>query len=327
MVLVVYAHTVQLLGAYGWNLGFFDTANVYLTAVRMPLFFLISGVFAHRAIQRSWSSLFASRLALLIYMYLLWMLIRAVWFSVVPWPLPDVAPWLALLIAPVWPSNGLWFLFALIVYLVLAKATQAVSPWITVPVFAVLAVLAAMDLVPTGGNWVWHSVMMYAFFFLLGVHATRLCRTLAERATLPLAVPAVIMIPAGMALFSVLPHALQGVGRIVLSTVCVAACIVVASVLSRFSHVARPFVYVGRRTLPIYVTHAMLLALFVPLLPVGGVPAALAIIVLCALGVAIPLGLNRWLGPLGGIYSLPHPATSALRGWAARRERPRQVEV
>ncbi|WP_395244586.1 acyltransferase family protein [Agromyces sp. MMS24-K17] len=320
MILVVYAHAVQLLDAYGWRLGLFDTANVYLTAVRMPLFFLISGTFAVRAVRRSWPQLFASRLALLIYMYLLWMLVRAIWFSFVPWPLADLSPWVALLVAPVWPTNGLWFLFALIAYLVLAKATVRLPVWVTLAAFAVVSVLAASDLVPTGGNWTWKSIAMYGFFFVLGVHGSKLWQGIAERSKLAWAPLALFAIPGGMALFTLFPDALQGVARIALSTVCVAACVVVASIVSRWRAFARPFVFVGRRTIAIYVVHAMLLAAVVPLIPEGSVPAALVIALLTAFGVVVPLVLYRWLGPVGGVFNLPHPAKRALDRWAGRRD-------
>lgn len=322
MILVVYAHAVQLLGAYGWSLGLFDTANVYLTAVRMPLFFLISGTFAYRAVHRTWRQLFVSRLALLIYMYLLWMLVRAIWFSFVPWPLADLSPWLALLVAPLWPTNGLWFLFALIVYLVVAKATVRLPIWVTLAFFAVVSVLAASNLVPTGGNWTWKSIAMYGFFFVLGVHGSKLWQRIADRSNLAWAPLAVLAIPGGMALFTVFPDALQGVARVALSTICVAACVVIASVLSRWRAFARPFVFVGRRTIAIYVVHAMLLAAVVPLIPVGSVGSAVVIVALTAFGVIVPLVLYRWLGPVGGVFNLPHPAKRALDRWGARRDDP-----
>lgn len=317
MILVVFAHAVQLLDAYGWQLGFFDTVNRYLTAVRMPLFFLISGIFAARAVQRSWRGLFATRLALLIYIYLLWMLVRAVWFSFVPWPLTDTPPWLALVLAPVWPTNGLWFLFALIVYIVIAKATSRLPAWLVLVPFAVVSVLAAVDLIPTGGNPVWRSVLLYAFFFLLGLRGTAIWRRVAAAANPVTAVIALVAIPAAMLLFSVLPGALVGIGRVALSLVCVAASITVASVFSRWRAGSRPFVYVGRRTLAIYVVHAMLLALLVAVIPVDAVPAVIAIVALTTIGVLVPLALLAWLGPLGGVFTLPHRLKAALEPMAA----------
>ncbi|WP_394554183.1 acyltransferase family protein [Agromyces sp. MMS24-JH15] len=326
MLLVVLAHTVQLLDVSGWSLGVLDPANMYLTAIRMPLFFLISGTFAARAVQRTWPRLFASRIAMLGYVYLLWMLLRAIWFSFVPAPLDILPPWISLLVSPLWPPNGLWFLYALIVYLVLAKATLRLPTWITLPALAVVAAAAASDLLPDGGNWVWHSIMMYGFFFLAGVHGTALWQRLAESANLGWLALALLAIPGATAVFTVLPDPLRGVGRIALSCVCVVACLVIASLVSRWRPLARPFEFIGRRTLPIYVVHAMLLAALVPLLPVDGLPVFVAVLGPVAFVTAVALLLNRWLGPRGGVFSLPKPLAAALTAWADRRERHPVVE-
>lgn len=311
MVLVVLAHALQLMEMYGWRLGWLDTANLYLTAIRMPLFFLLAGFFAARAIERTWSGLWRTRLALLSYIYVLWMLVRAVWFTIVPWPLGDTPPWLALAVSPVWPTNGLWFLYALVLYLVVGRLTGRWPAWAPLALAGVLAVLAAYDLVPTGGNGVWRSIAMYLFFFLLGARLPWVWRALAARAGwLPLAA-AVVAIPAGIVLFTRLPDALDGIARIALSVVCVAACVVIAAMLARVGWLSAPFVAVGRRTLPIYVTHTLLLAAVVPLVPVGIVPPVVAAVVLTAGAILTSLGLFALLGPLGGVYDLPKP-------WARR---------
>jgi uncharacterized membrane protein YcfT len=314
MMLVVLAHTLQLMDVGGWRLGWLDTANVYLTAIRMPLFFLIAGVFAARAIERSWGGLWRSRLALLVYVYLLWSVIRALWFTVVPWPLGDVPPALALVLAPVWPTSGLWFLYALVLYLVIGRLTARLPAWVPLAPAAALAVLAAYDLVPTGGNGVWRSMAMYLFFFLLGARLAEVWKALAARSGWMLLIAALVVIPAGVLLFIRLPDAADGVARIALSLVCVAACLVIAAMLARVRWLAALFIAVGRRTLPVYVTHALLLAVLVPLIPVGVVAPVIPAVVLTAAAVAISLGLNALLGPLGGVYTLPRPWARRLAG-------------
>ena len=312
MTLVVLAHALQLMGVYGWHNGWLDTLNLYLTAVRMPLFFLVAGIFGANAIRRTWSGLFASRLALLIYMYILWMLIRAVWFSFVPWPLSEVHPWIALVLSPFWPTNGLWFLFALIVYLVVGKLTERLPPWIPLIGSAALAVAAVTDVVPTGGNAVWRSVAMYMFFFLLGARLPEVWRAVAARANLVLLVAAIIVVPAAMAAFSYIPGPVQGAARIALSVISVAACLVIAAMIAKVGWLSAPFQYIGQRTIAIYVAHAMLLAAVMPLIPVGIVPPVVAAAALTVLGVGVPLILYRLLAPVGGVFNLPKPVARAL---------------
>lgn len=312
MILVVLAHTLQLMDVYGWQNGWLDTANLYLTAVRMPLFFLIAGVFGARAIRRSWRALFASRLALLIYMYFLWMLIRAIWFTVVPWPLTDDHPWLALLISPFWPTNGLWFLFALIAYLLIGKLTASAPAWLPLAAAAVLSVGTASGLLPNGGNEVWNSIAIYAFFFLLGARLPELWGAVAARANTLLLVVALAAVPASIVVFGMLPTVVQGVARVGLSVVCVTAAIIVAAMIARVAWLAAPFRYVGTRTIAVYVSHAMLLAVLVPLVPAGSVPPVVVAVVLTAVGVAVPLVLYRYLAPVGGVFNLPKPLAKRL---------------
>lgn len=321
MMLVVLAHALQLMDVYGWKLGWLDTANLYLTAVRMPLFFLIAGVFAARAIHRSWPKLFASRLALLIYMYVLWMLIRAIWFSFVPWPLNDDHPWIALLISPFWPTNGLWFLFALIVYILVGKLTARAPVWVPLVVAGAIAVAAASGFVPDGGNPVWKSIALYGFFFLLGARLPEVWAAVAARANILLLIGALVVVPASVVVFGLLPNAIQGVGRVALSVVCVTAAIVVAAMVAKVAWLAAPFRYVGQRTIAVYVVHAMLLAAVVPLIPVGIVPPVVAAVALTAFGVTVPLVLYRYLAPVGGVFNLPHPVATRLAAVGGERDR------
>lgn len=318
MMLVVLAHTLQLMEIGGWDLGWLDTLNLYLTAIRMPLFFLIAGVFGARAVQRTWAGLWASRLALLVYMYFLWMLIRAVWFTFVPWPLGDLAPWLALAVSPFWPTNGLWFLYALVLYLVVGRLTARWPAWIPLTAAGLLSAVAASDLLPTGGNPVWRSIALYLFFFLLGARFADVWKALAARSNLLLLLAAVVAVPAGIVVFGFVPDIAAGVARVLLSVVCVCASIVVAAMVARARPLAAPFIGVGRRTLPIYVTHTLLLAVLVPLVPAAIVPPAIAAVVLTSVAILLSLLLYLLLGRFSGIYSLPAPVQRRLQ--APRRD-------
>ncbi|MFZ8757478.1 acyltransferase family protein [Microbacterium sp. HMH0099] len=305
MMLVVLAHTLQLLDAYGWSLGWLDTANTFLTAIRMPLFFTIAGMLATSALRRPWGRLWRTRLLLLVYVYVLWMAVRTVWFSFVPWPLSDLPPWASFLLLPVWPTTGLWFLYALVLYTVAAKALSRAPRWVSLGAAAALSVLAAYDLVPTGDNPIWRSIALYLLFFLLGVHGSDLWKALAARTRAWWAVPALLLVPAAFGVFTLVPSAGAGAARVLLSTVCVAACIVLASVLARVPGLSAPFAAVGRRTLPIYVMHTLLLAAVVAVVPVGVVPTPAAAIGLCAGVIVVSLGLANLLERVPGVFAPP----------------------
>ncbi len=87
---------------------------------------------------------------------------------------------------------------------------------------------------------------------------------------------------------------------------------------ARVRWLSAPFQYVGTRTIAVYVAHAMLLAVLVPLVPVGVVAPVIVAVTLTAIGVCVPLVLYRILGPLGGVFSLPHSAERRLTAWVAR---------
>jgi peptidoglycan/LPS O-acetylase OafA/YrhL len=181
-----------------------------------------------------------------------------------------------------------------------------------------LAVATASDLVPDGGNPVWRSIALYAFFFLLGARLPEVWMAVASRSNVLLLVAALATVPSSVAVFGLLPNIAQGAGRVTLSVVCVGAAIIVAAMVARVGRLAAPFRYVGQRTIAVYVVHAMLLAAVVPLIPVGILPPVVVAIVLTAFGVAVPLLLYRALAPVGGVFNLPHPVARRLSAVADR---------
>ncbi len=69
----------------------------------------------------------------------------------------------------------------------------------------------------------WRSIALYALFFLLGARLPEVWFAVADRAGILHLGAALVAVPASVLLFSVLPDAIQGLGRLVLSLVCVAA--------------------------------------------------------------------------------------------------------
>jgi len=54
-----------------------DTGTRLLTPLRMPLFFLVSGYFASRAVLRPWRATVRSRVLGNLYLHLMWLLVAA----------------------------------------------------------------------------------------------------------------------------------------------------------------------------------------------------------------------------------------------------------
>ncbi|HXV92629.1 MAG TPA: acyltransferase family protein, partial [Pseudonocardia sp.] len=128
ILLVVAHHAVMFLEATGHAPGPVVVVNTALASLRMPLFFLASGLFAAGPLAAPWRTLLHRRVAFFLYLYALWTLIRFVFFSVVPQTVnPDETSSLAVLaLALVVPGPGMWFLYALAVFSVLGKLMRRV---------------------------------------------------------------------------------------------------------------------------------------------------------------------------------------------------------
>ena len=131
----------------------------------------------------SLAQLWRRRILLLAYLYVLWGLVRAIWFSFVPWPLGELDPWLQLLVSPIQPWSGLWYLYALGLYLAVAWCIRALPVAAQLAGAAVVSILFASGVVQLGEGYTWRSIGTYFFFFLLGVHARKLILRFAERVT------------------------------------------------------------------------------------------------------------------------------------------------
>ena len=120
---------------------------------------------------------------LLVYLYVLWGLVRAIWFSFVPWPLGELDPWMQLLVSPIQPWSGLWYLYALALYMALAWVIRSLPAWSQLSAGAVVSALFASGFIQLGVGYTWRSIGTYFFFFLLGIHARGLILRFAERVT------------------------------------------------------------------------------------------------------------------------------------------------
>ena len=118
ILLVALHHAVILLGQMDLTAGPWGQVNRTLQVFRMPLFFAASGLFAASVINRPWKVLWSSRLSLLAWVFLLWSVIRFLYFTVLPMEArPQETNLMKLLAAPLLPTSGLWFIHALLFFL------------------------------------------------------------------------------------------------------------------------------------------------------------------------------------------------------------------
>lgn len=300
---VVTKHAIAVAGA-GPVTDAWATLNAQLLPLRMPLFFLISGMFAARAVNAPASTPWRRRVGRVAAVYVIWVVIQT--FVLALTPDFDTARaengWQLLAQLTISPTN-LWYLLALAVYLLIARLVRHVPTAVVLPVAFVIASVAAAGVIPDLGN-LWQLVQNL-FFFLTGLRLRGVVERFAAgstpRRTLMLGVA---YVAAAGAVGVLGMRQWPGVWPL-LAVVAVAFGVAACAMIDRHvSGVARPLRWVGQRTLPIYVIHMIPLALIDGALRGAGwvtMPAVEVVwpIVLTAVVIAVCLVVHAGLERVG----------------------------
>ncbi len=259
---------VVLFHSGNWSVVAFDGASTWvevnraLASLRMPLFFTLSGLFAAKWVTASWLSLWRHKLSLFTWVYLLWSTIGTFVFML-GMSVQDqhgnflkaaTKGWLFTAVAP---RFEYWFIWALALFFVLVKLTRRVPAWIQLTAAGSLSLVAlsGVTLVNVG----WTGMAKYLFFFLLGLHARDSIRRLGDVNVWVLAPPAALwacLVVSGAAFGW--DASVPGY-YFATSVVGLFAGILLSRALSRLTFVQ----YLGRNTLPIYLTHTTIILVVV----------------------------------------------------------------
>ncbi|MFJ2550877.1 acyltransferase family protein [Microbacterium sp. NPDC087591] len=256
--LVVFYHAVVIGVPEGLGAPIWADVNAAVSWVRMPLFFFAAGLFAEPVIRRPWAAVWSGRVGVLVWVFLLWTVLRFAYFSLAPMETrPAETDVFALILSPVRPTTGLWFLHALIVFLVLAKLMRRVPAWIQLAGATLLSALFFSTL--TTGSLSYNGMARYFVFFLAGLYLRErvLIGNARPRPFLTFAVGAGyagLMLLSAHSGFLRVPGIATWLGALGVVFGCMAAVLIANTPLRR------PLAYVGRSTLPIYVTHVVLIA-------------------------------------------------------------------
>lgn len=234
--------------------GAWGTLSEALLPVRMPLFFFVSGLFATRLVERPWRPVLVGRALPLLYLFVLWTLLHTVLFRLAPGFDTAVAASPGELLAglTVTPGN-LWYLLALPVYVVVARATRRL-PILALVGSLALSVVAFSALVPTPGNRA--GLLANLVFFLLGLRCSRWPQV---RRPACVGWAATVALVAGVVAWQVLDADRWPGVRPVLGVLGIVVGVAAAGALAR-SRVGPALGRLGQRTLPVYVLHLPLVA-------------------------------------------------------------------
>jgi threonine dehydratase len=231
--------------------------------LRMPIFFMVSGMLATSAMSRPWR-MSRRRTYGMAYLYILW---SAIFFIVVALYIHET-PVEALLNFPrrlLAGSSGYWYLYALLVYFIIAKALRR---W---PIWIILAIAIALNLLRSAVAQ-WNRDFMYSIdvgsamtsivtnlvFYILGVYYKEIISWVADRASWWRVVTIVALVSAYGIWRNSAPEYWE-MTYLPISLAWIAAGVMAAHLLVEYEGPRRFGTFFGARTLPIFVVQFPLL--------------------------------------------------------------------
>lgn len=273
VVLVVLLHVTQSL-AFALDgtfmEGFWNSVNTFLEPLRMPVFFVVSGVLASSAVKRPWSHTKARTIGIA-YLFLLWhtlLLFSSMAVDLLAKGAIDggvlgkVQEWFVqIFITP----GGYWYFYALVLYFVLARLLRNVNPWL------VLAVAASLNLArplvtssvntllePLDTSNMMASVALNAVYFLAGVYLVDMLKDYSLRNDSNMLIGTATVAVLGSLARMVNPQ-VAGASFLPIAVAWVLTAILIAVRLQDNERVVAFGRYVGPRTLPIFVIQFVVL--------------------------------------------------------------------
>jgi uncharacterized membrane protein YcfT len=171
IIMVVMMHSTLGVEAAAGREGWMHALVAYAKPFRMPDFFLISGLFLARVIDRDWRDYLDKKVVHFAYFYVLWVTIQFAFKA--PMFAADVG-WrgvgFAYLEAFIEPFGTLWFIYLLPIFFVVTKLTRGV-PWI-----AIWLVGAALEIAPIHTGWtvIDEFASRFVYFYSGYIFATRI---------------------------------------------------------------------------------------------------------------------------------------------------------
>ncbi|MDR3469178.1 MAG: acyltransferase family protein [Xanthobacteraceae bacterium] len=295
IVMVVMMHSTLGVGLAAGHEGFMHLVVAFAKPFRMPDFFLISGLFLARVIDRDWRTYADRKVVHFAYFYLLWLTIQ---FAVKAPSFAAEAGWAHVgeqyLLAFIEPFGTLWFIYLLPIFFVVTKLTRGAPPWL------ILVAAAALETLHVTTGWTVIDEFAARFvYFYAGYLFANAVFALSDRVR---GNPRAAL--AGLALWAVVNGAIVHAGAsqwplvsLVLGFAGAIAVVATGTLLAR-AHRLDWLRYCGEHSLVIY------LAFFLPM--------AAARTALLKVGVPADIGMVSLLVTIAGV-------TGALMIWWAAR--------
>lgn len=289
IVMVVMMHSVLGVELAAGQTGYMHYLVEFAKPFRMPDFFLISGLFLARVIDRDWRTYLDRKVMHFLYFYVLWVTIQF-GFKAPGFAAEHGWPYVArlYLLSYIDPFGTLWFIYLLPVFFVLTKAVRSMPP---VLIWGIAALLESLH-VATGWTAIDEFCARFVYFYSGYLFAAQVF-ALSDRAR---ARPVLALI--GLATWAIVNAALVHGGvsewavvSLVLGFAGAAAIIVIGTLLAKMQWLAAVR-FLGEHSIVVYLafflpmaTSRAVLLKFAPLdigtiallVTVSGVAGALAI--------------------------------------------------
>jgi uncharacterized membrane protein YcfT len=298
IILVVMMHSTLGLQAAVGRTGFMDAIVAFFTPFRIPAFFVFSGLFLAKALQRDLMSFLRGRIAHLAYFYLLWVSIHVLTKNAgAILDQPDILP-RQLLWSVIEPFGTLWFIHLLAVFSLVTYFLRGANPLL------LLAAAAMLEMLPieTGSTLIDEFAARYVYFvggWALAPFILRTARHAADHAIAAIGLILLFGLVNGAAVFAGV-SGVPIIGLLLGSSGAIA--LAAAAALVSLAPAIGPFLrFIGSRTLTIYVAFfipmvaARLLMVKLGVGDLGSIGIGLASIAVTSAAVAGPLLMERVL--------------------------------
>jgi uncharacterized membrane protein YcfT len=290
IVMVVMMHSTLGVEAAGGNTSWMHYAVAFAKPFRMPDFFLISGLFLARVIDRDWRTYLDRKVVHFAYFYVLWVTIQFAFKA------PAFAPehgalGVARLYAEAFiePFGTLWFIYLLPIFFVVTKLTRGA------PVLAIWTILAALEIahIQTGWTVIDEFAARFVYFYtgyILSVRIFQIAAAVQARPVLAACALAAWALLDGFYVFSGLAD--EPFVSLTLGLIGAAAVVAVSALIAK-SGVFSALRYLGRNSIVVYLAFFLgMAAARSILLKTGLIPdlgSVALIVTACGIAVAVAL--------------------------------------
>lgn len=313
ITLVVIFHATMALQKHDLADGHYWLLNNFMSPIRMPVFFFISGFLLRRTAKDPNHDAFLRKVVNVAYLFALWSILHLAWRTLSPLaqaPAPE--RWILFLVSP---SSVLWFIWALAIYFCVARAGR-VLPRKAIFGAALILSLSTYLGVFSFDNYAHANVLTYLPFFLFGawyseplVNSRLLRHPLAFPLSLTVFAVGFVLLYKGS-----FPMVLESASGFLLAILGVVVGLSTAIFLCGFGMICAVPVFLGRNTLGIYVAHSPIVATLAAGAAAAGPQAMvmqLGVPLVAVAAILLSLGLKLLLEKAGfrWLYKFPFALT------------------